>query len=473
MAITNGDMGVFSEISNSLHDDSLFANMDLDLASFAQPTPPSSTIMGTGTPSGALVASPLVDQLLLNQLPHDMGALTPTPQGNPPDKELSSQLQPSTHLSLAAVEQGLIKRPSILVEHVHSPLRCYIPSSFSPLKIVGDYFVDDSKYKAGGRFVYKKLYKRRKSSIPTPFSPYRRESRLLPFYQPGKDQEWIIPLRKEKPPKPKPRSVSLSVNWLSYKKEDTASQKQQIQYLPTIKDPAVAATAWGISTLSLQHEKIKEDDESSSDSDSDSSSTSTGDSDEEGSIEPPQPRFGKLIKRFSAISLGSNNGSSVARWCVRSVNSAMFVDAVMSQSTDHSIGGVLMGLGSSAARQRNRPVTGARLTELESGKERAKPWPSAEDYHSEVEFDTPFTPAILSAAPPALVSEPTTIQDSLAAEYFLEAVKTLCEQAVMGDYPFAGSNEVTGTSGEITEGESFHAMLARRKTMSEFLHEGK
>ncbi|ORZ24883.1 mediator complex subunit 13 C-terminal-domain-containing protein [Lobosporangium transversale] len=348
---------------------------------------------------------------------------------------------------------------------------------------------------AGGRYVYRRLYKCRRSSIPNPFNQQRRPSRMLPFYQPGKDQEWIMPAKKEKPRKTKSRMFSISFNWNSVKWQDQASKLETIKQNKSTSEkatagniPTVSATAWGISTLSLQQPaKRKMEESSSSDSDSDSTSTWSEESDDDTAVEPNRPAFGKLSRRFylydgngHANAIRNSNGinkEAQEPWSARGINSAKFTNAVLTQSLDQSVGGALLGLRtSSTTHTQARGVTPslARLDRIAPFYEhqRSKPWSSAEAYHAEVEFDTPFTPAVLSAAPPALVDEPLVVQDSLASEYFLEAVKTLCEQAVMGDYPFAGSNEVTGTSGEISEGESFHVMLARRKAMSELLRTG-
>ncbi|KAF9351990.1 mediator of RNA polymerase II transcription subunit 13 [Mortierella sp. AD094] len=478
--------------SSPMNDDSLFANMDLDLASFAQPTPPSSAIVSltvtdklSVNPSGSSVISPSADQFITSQAPQDIGIPTATLQGMISDKDSNHH---PLQLQMVTAEQSVVKRSSILVEQVHSPIQSYIPSSFAPLKIIGDYFVDDSKYQAGGRYVYKRLYKRRRSSIPSPNNIYRRESKMLPFYQPGKDQEWIMPVRKEKQQrKLKSRVLAFGINWNPTKKEestpplrtknDVVAFKQEGDNTKSIlgkNKTIMSTTAWGISALSLQYGKRKNgNDSSSGDSDSESTSASSdGDSDENGSISfsPRQPAFGKLTKKYRTSS--DINSGTTELWSVQGINSSKFVDAILTQSTDHSVGGILLGLSPFVESTTKDLTPTTRITELDSERERIKPWTSAEAYHAEVEYDTPFMPAILSAAPPALVKESLMVQESLATEYFLDAVKTLCEQAIIGDYPFAGSNEATGTSGEITEGESFHVMLARRKTMSDFLHRG-
>ncbi|KAG0011890.1 mediator of RNA polymerase II transcription subunit 13 [Entomortierella chlamydospora] len=478
--------------SSPMNDDSLFANMDLDLASFAQPTPPSSAVVSltvadklSVNPSEGSAALPSTDQLITNQVPQDIGIPTTALHGMISDKDSSHH---SLQLHMATAEQSVMKRSSILVEQVHSPIQSYIPSSFAPLKIIGDYFVDDSKYQAGGRYVYKRLYKRRKSSVPSSNNIYRRESKMLPFYQPGKDQEWIMPARKEKQQrKLKSRVFTFGINWSPTKKEestpsprtknDVVAFKQEEDNTSGIlgKNKATISTAaWGISALSLQYGKRKnENDSSSGDSDSESTSTSSdGDSDGNDSISfnSRQPAFGKLTRGYQTGD-DKDSGSSEF-WSIQGINSSKFVDAILTQSTDHSVGGILLGLSPFAEAATKGLTSTTRIAEQDSGRGRIKPWTSAEAYHAEVEYDTPFMPAILSAAPPALVNESLMVQESLATEYFLDAVKTLCEQAIIGDYPFAGSNEATGTSGEITEGESFHVMLARRKTMSDFLHRG-
>ncbi|KAI1320110.1 mediator of RNA polymerase II transcription subunit 13 [Mortierella claussenii] len=514
----NGIMDAFSDMSDPfgkmmttsspLNDDSLFANMELDISSFTQPTPPASAILPLGvseklaaSSAGSLAISPAADHFIANQLPHDIGILTPTPQGSLFDKESltlsqqhqqhKSQLQDiPAALHVATSEGGLVKRPSLFVEYMNSPIQSYIPSSFSPLKIVGDYFVDDSKYQAGGQYVYRRLYKRRKSSMLSPFHQHRRELNMLPFYQPGKDQEWIAPARKDRSRRLKSRVFSLTYSWNSSKQKADVEKQRTMSGLAVIKQEedrsgqtaadnksGMSTTAWGISSLSLQPpENHQMEESSSSESDSDCSSTSMDDSDDESPsiTDSAQPTFGTLTWRFLVENGNTGNKNANELWSVRGINSAKFVDALLARSTGHSIGRNLLGLTAGINSRARQAAPAVHMTEMDPEREgqRLKPWPSAEAYHTEVEFDTPFTPAILSAAPPALVHEPLAVQEGLAAEYFLEAVKTLCEQAVMGDYPFAGSNEVTGTSGEISEGESFHVMLARRKTMSEFLYNG-
>jgi hypothetical protein len=384
-------------------------------------------------------------------------------------------MQPSL-LQMGSPETALVKRSSILVTHLQSPVQSFIPSSFSPLKIAGDGLVDDSKYKIGGRFAYRRLYKRRKSSVPGPLNLYRRESKMLPFYQPGKDQEWIMPSPKEKPRrKAHSQPFITGINWTEFKPRggsinvlhgvsQSAQQKTGVAKPgQLIRSTSTPATAWGLSSYPLHSTlKRKKDNEGTSDdSDSDStSSSSTDNSDDESSVGSSafRPQFGRLSR------IKDHNGSldgeeQPEAWTVHGVNSAKFVATILDQAM-YSSGSTLLNLDSVSIPQLSTPgqaVLG---------------WKTADAYHAEIEFDTPFTPVIFSAAPPALVEEPPAVQESLASEYFLEAVRTLCEQAVLGDYPFAGSNEVTGTSGEITEGESFHVMLARRKILCQQLNEG-
>ncbi|KAG0025319.1 mediator of RNA polymerase II transcription subunit 13 [Podila clonocystis] len=456
-AISDALLGAFSEANDPLskvmstdsllNDDSLFMNIDLDLSSFAQPTPPLSAITPLGTSgSGGIFdskagLSPAVEQAIVSQLSHDISMLTPTPQAIPEHEPRSVGQQPSA----SSTEQALVKKtPSLFVENMPSPTQSFIPSIFSPLRIIGGYFVDESKYQEGGRFVYRRLYKRRKSSIPT---SHRQEMKMLPFYQPGKDQEWIAPKPKTK--QTKPRSRLSAPGLVSIKREAARSVTAdpiQSHIPPIVKQEGNIPNglilrpnqpSWG-STLAV---KRKNEDASSSDSDSDSSSgSSSGDSDDE---HASYPIFGTVATMDHA-----------AGWRVRGVNSAQFVSTILTHPMEHS-GKKLVGV--------SIPVS----PNLEQSQ---RLWANADSYHSHVEFDTPFTPAILAAAPPALVEEKMVIQESLAEEYFSEAVKTLCEQAVLGDYPFGGSNEVTGTSGEISEGESLHVMVSRRKTMVAQLH---
>ncbi|KAF9904199.1 mediator of RNA polymerase II transcription subunit 13 [Linnemannia zychae] len=493
----NGLMSSFSDgmlTSSPYDDDSLLENMDLDLASFGNMASPSTAILPPGgadrlgaIPSSSVGVTPSSDQPLSHQTSQDVNMHTPNSQAV--EKELGHldsqhpqqhQHQLPIHASPSQVESpdtALVKRSSILVTRLHSPIQSFIPSSFSPLKIVGDGLVDDSKYKIGGRFAYRRLYKRRKSSIPDPLNLYRRESKMLPFYQPGKDQEWIMPPPKEKPRK-KARSqpFTTGINWSGFKPQGgsisilhSVSQSAQqktgaIKPGPLIRSTSTPATAWGLSSYPLHSSlKRKKDDESTNDdSDSDStSSSSTDDSDDDSSVSSNalRPQFGQLSRKKDGD--GSLPGDAQPEtWTVRGVNSAKFVATILDQAMFSPAGSALLNLDSASTSQSSTPgrnVLG---------------WTTADAYHAEIEFDTPFTPVIFSAAPPALVEEPPAVQESLASEYFLEAVRTLCEQAVLGDYPFAGSNEVTGTSGEITEGESFHVMLARRKILSQQLSEG-
>ncbi|KAF9089357.1 mediator of RNA polymerase II transcription subunit 13 [Mortierella sp. AD031] len=489
---TNGVISSFPDgmmTASPIDDDSLLENMDLDLSSFGNMASPSTAILPPGGTTDRLVAiptstidmSPLGDQLLPNQTGLDVNMQTPTPQ---PDKELNHadpqhqhQHQPPalptpTQLLISTSESALVKRSSILVTHLNSPIHSFIPSSFSPLKIVGDDLVDDSKYKAGGRFAYRRLYKRRKSSIPDPFNLYRRESKMLPFYQPGKHQEWIMPVRKEKQRrKARSQPFTVAFNWNAFKSGGSSTNSPQVdmqlvQQKPgttrpgtLIRSTSTPVTAWGLASYPLQsYSKRKKGDESTSgESDSDSSSaSSTDDSDDDSSVASSniRPQFGRFSRRRGDDGSFGEHGEG---WTVRGVNSAKFMASILDKAMDTSAGNALLGLDSTT-----QPTVSGRT----------KAWKTADAYHSEVEFDTPFTPVIFSAAPPALVDEPLMVQESLASEYFLEAVKTLCEQAVLGDYPFAGSNEVTGTSGEITEGESFHVMLARRKILSQQLNDG-
>ncbi|KAF9196600.1 mediator of RNA polymerase II transcription subunit 13 [Haplosporangium sp. Z 11] len=519
IATTDGLMAAFADMSDPfakmvttespMNDDNLFANMDLDLMSFAQPTPTSSAIMSMGVSekltaitSGTMELSPSGDQFLLNQLPQGMGILTPAPQASMTEKDSSGQpqsqlqtqqhltpqqqMQPMTQLEIITAERSSVKRPSILVQRVHSPVQSFIPLSFAPLKIVGDYFVDESKYQAGGRYVYKRLYKRRKSSIRDPYLQYYRESKMLPFYQPGKDQEWVMPVRKDKARKAKSRQFSVGFNWNALKVSDaskiisssngspmTVKQESEGQNYENDKSLSLATAlatpaTWGTSSSSslptqLYQEQKREDEGSSSESDSDSSSESSSEESDVDSSSPsrsPCPTFGTLSRQSN-----SNNGATTS-WSARNVDSAKFVTLVITGSESQNINAALLGM-------KSRVGGSSRISYSDADADgRVKAWPSKDAYHSEVEFDTPFTPAIMSAAPPSLVEEPLTVQELLASEYFLEAVKTLCEQTILGDYPFAGANEVTGTSGEISEGESFHVMLARRKTMIQYLHRG-
>lgn len=448
---TNDPLSKVMSTDSLLNDDSLFMNIDLDLASFAQPTPPLSAITPLGTSgSGGIFdskvgLSPAVEQVIVSQLSHDISMLTPTPQAIPELEPRNLGQQPSA----SSTEHGVVKKTSSLfVENMPSPTQSFIPSIFSPLKIVGGYFVDESKYQEGGRFVYRRLYKRRKSSIPT---SHRHEMKMLPFYQPGKDQEWIAPKPRTKQTKSRPRLSAPGL--VSIKREAARSVatfpiqshispmiKQEVSipngFIPRPNQPFWSSTS--------QAAKRKNEEASSSDSDSNSSSSSSsGDSDDE---HTSYPIFGTVVTMDHATG-----------WRVRGVNSAKFVSTILTHP---------MECGS-------KKLVGVSIPVAPNLRQGQRLWASADAYHALVEFDTPFTPAILAAAPPALVEEKMVIQESLAEEYFSEAVKTLCEQAILGDYPFGGSNEVTGTSGEISEGESLHVMVSRRKTVVAQLRGGK
>lgn len=455
-AISDALLGSFSEANDPLskvmstdsllNDDSLFMTMDLDLASFAQPTPPLSAItpLGTSGSQGGVFEtkaglSPAVEQAIVSELSHDISMLTPTPQAIPEHEPKGLGQQPSS-----STEQALVKKtPSLFVENMPSPTQSFIPSIFSPLKIVGGYFVDESKYQEGGRFVYRRLYKRRKSSIPT---AHRHEVKMLPFYQPGKDQEWIAPKPRIKQ-RTKTRPGLSAPGLVSIKREGTRAvatipvQSHISSMMNDVSIPNGLVSRPNLSSWSsTQAAKRKNEEASNSDSDSDSSSgSSSGESEDEHS---PYPIFGTVATMDHATG-----------WRVRGVNSAKFVSTILTHPMEHDQ--KLVGVSMPVAQN------------LQHG------WTSADAYHALVEFDTPFTPAILAAAPPSLVEEKMVIQESLAEEYFSEAVKTLCEQAILGDYPFGGSNEVTGTSGEISEGESIHVMVSRRKTMIAQIHGGK
>ncbi|KAF9155618.1 mediator of RNA polymerase II transcription subunit 13 [Linnemannia schmuckeri] len=488
---TNGVMVSFPDgmmTSSPIDDDGLLDNMDLDLSSFGNMASPSTAILPSGgadrliamSPSSAVI-SPSNDQSLAPQAGQDVRMQTPKLQAvEKESNQLDSQHHhqpppPPTSLQLSLPDTAVVKRSSILVTHLNSPVQSFIPSSFSPLKIVGDDLVDESKYKIGGRFAYRRLYKRRKSSIPDPLNIYRRESKMLPFYQPGKDQEWIMPPRREKQrQKAKSQPFMNGILWNGFKPGGSinivqiGSQSAQQKSTMTrpgslIRSASTPATAWGLSSYPLHSslKRKKEDESTSGDSDSDSSSSSsTDDSDDDSSIASNafRPQFGRLLYRRDVAERVGSDGQENA-WTLRGINSARFVATILDQAMYTSAGNVLLNLDSASAPQ---STTAAR----------SMGWHSADAYHSEIEFDTPFTPVIFSAAPPALVEELPAIHESLASEFFLEAVKTLCEQAVLGAYPFAGSNEVTGTSGEITEGESFHVMLARRKILAQQLNEG-
>jgi len=464
IASTHGLMSAFSEMSNPftnqsstnpLDDDSIFSSMDLDLSAFAQPTPPASTLVSMANmdkssilTSGDFSESPLpTDQILLHQETHGIGMLTPAPQAS--DGLLPLPIQSPAGEEMPAIGDLTMtrRRPSLLVEHVQSPIQSYIPSSFSPLKVVSEYCVDESKYQAGGRFMYKRLYKRRRNSNRTTIQ-LRRESRNLPYYQPGKDQEWILPRSKDKGHRLK--RAKLSGSPLAF---STTKIEQGV-------GTTLSTTAWGVSALSLQpHRKKSTDGSASSDSDSGSSSnSSTSDSDDDSSgPSTPRPTFGRL----TALSKAPNS------WTVQGINSAKFAATVLTQSMQTSIGGKLLGVSPKTQYAARASDDKSELSQIHP-----TPWVDADTYHVNVEFDTPFMPAVFSAAPPALVHESMTVQESLAAEYFLETVRTLCEQGALGEYPFAGSNEVTGTSGEISEGESFHLVVARRKTLIQQMREG-
>ncbi|KAG0055406.1 mediator of RNA polymerase II transcription subunit 13 [Gryganskiella cystojenkinii] len=456
-----------SSASNPLDDDSLFSNMDLDLSLFTQPTPPASAPVSIATmenkaliiTNGAFSDSPMPsDPLTLNQPMHDISMLTPAPQPSDGALVIAAQSPVLDEITTPGEVSVIKKRPSILVEHVHSPIQSYIPSSFSPLKVVGELLVDESKYQAGGRFMYRRLYKRKKATSRDS-TQNRRESRQLPYYRPGKDQEWIVPHRKERPHRAK--RIKLERSPLSTSFPVSTIDRQQKAILPNI-----STTAWGIAALSLQpFNKRTPDGSVSSDSESGSSSGSSSDDSVDDSSTPttPRPTFGKVSSR-PKVPLS---------WTVRGINSAKLAATVLAQSLEKSTGGILLGV--SPRIQKGKEVSDDKswFTESDSNLTEARtPWSSTDSYHANVEFDTPFMPAVLSAAPPALVHEAMTVQESLAAEYFLETVRTLCEQGIVGDYPFAGSNEVTGTSGEISEGESFHLMLARRKTLLQQIRDG-
>ncbi|KAF9139794.1 mediator of RNA polymerase II transcription subunit 13 [Mortierella sp. GBA39] len=489
---TNGVMASFSEgmMTSSPTGDGggLMDNMDLDLSGFGDMVSPSTAILPSGgtdrlvaISSSSAAISPSGDQSLALQSGQDVNMQTPKPQAV--EKELNqldgqyNHRPPAlpTSLQMSSPDTSIVKRPSILVTHLHSPIQSFIPSSFSPLKIAGDDLVDESKYKIGGRFAYRRLYKRGKPSVPDPLNLYRRGSKMLPFYQPGKDQEWVMPPRKEKQRrKAKSQPFTNGIIWNGFQpggsinivqiSSQTAQQKSAMTRPGSlIRSASTPATAWGLSSYPLHSnlKRKKEDESTSGDSDSDSgSSSSTDNSDDDISNASGifRPQFGRLLRRRDEAGGIGSDGQEDA-WTLRGVNSAKFVATFLDQAMYASAGNVLLDLDSVATLQ---STTAARTVG----------WDSADAYRSEIEFDTPFTPVIFSSVPPALVEEPPAVHESLASEYFLEAVKTLCEQAVIGDYPFAGSNEVTGTSGEITEGESFHVMLARRKILSQQLNEG-
>ncbi|KAF9923619.1 mediator of RNA polymerase II transcription subunit 13 [Linnemannia zychae] len=482
---TNGIASAFPDgvmTSSPIDEDSLLGNIDHSLASFGNTTSSISMQPSGGADrfvaTSSTIGMPLTgDQPTPSQSGQDVNMQTP--KAHPLEKDSSQSDAPlqhqslilSTSLPISLQDNSNTKRSSILVTHLHSPVQSFIPSSFSPLKIVGDDLVDDTKYKIGGRFAYRRLNKHRRSSIPVSHYPYRRESRMLPFYQPGKDQEWIVPPRKGRQRR-NARSLPYvnGIIWNGFKSEGSISinhgdlqpnqsKPRTARPEPPVRAISTPATAWGLSSYPLHSGiKRKKDESSSGESDSDSTSTSSGiDSDDDNSItstSASHPKFGRLSRNTEG-SIGLGNSDQVGTWTLRGVNSAKFVATILDRAMYTSAGSALLSLDSASTV--SRQVLG---------------WSSADAFHSKMEFDTPFTPVIFSAAPPALIDEPPAVHESLASEYFLEAVRVLCEQAVLGDYPFAGSNEVTGTSGEITEGESFHVMLARRRILKQQLTEG-
>ncbi|KAG0197111.1 mediator of RNA polymerase II transcription subunit 13 [Mortierella sp. GBA30] len=509
---TNGVMSAFPEppdpfskmmtMSSPTNDDNLFANMDLDMTAFTTTSSEGANTVSiipvdigdksieTNASSAALCLSPCGDHFVVAQLQQANGVPTPAPQDSMPERDQSHLshdspshlLQPYTSQTLlqSSLESlsSLTKTPPIFIRHLHSPIQSFIPSSFSPLKVVGGLFVDESKYQAGGRYAYRRLNKRRKSSIRDLQLLSRKESRMLPFYQPGKNKEWVMPVRKGMSRKLAAQQPSLGFNWSAIK-EGRSRRRFATISLPRLRETedktdslsgrsksVPSISAWGISSLSLNTPSKKKnkgvDSSSGTDSDSSTSALSTSDSENDSSSSTctAKPISGKISSR----SLSNAEDTDMAGpWSIQGLNSAKLAASFWTAPKDQGIGGNLVDIDVKAIRYT--------VPDTDHGFN-ARAWPTAEAYHAEVEFDTPFTPAILSSAPPALVEEPLTVPESLASEYFLEAVKVLCEQAVLGEYPFSGSNEVTGTSGEVSEGESFHVMLARRKIMDQFLRGG-
>ncbi|KAG0269547.1 mediator of RNA polymerase II transcription subunit 13 [Actinomortierella ambigua] len=374
----------------------------------ARATPSSDTFitgMDTQTPGSHNAATP-------HPLP--IPSLTATLVAPPPIEVQPSTFELTTSVAAAPSSSIAVLDPTVvLVESMFLPLQSLIPRSFSPLRIVSGPSVDDTKYRFGGRFMYKPLFKRRRSYIrdrsrnDAAFFPI---SMYGPQYHPG---------------------LAIEVSQLDAKirRKLITGGVRRSSTLPTRRSTVVpnlglASVAEAMPHHTIQGEalnsretpsqlitsKDEADSGSSSDSEGDGSNSSDEESGDEGYRR--EPSVGEL--------------------------------------TFHSLPG----------------------ERWHAADRKMKIWGSVEMYHRDSEFDSPFLPVIFAAAPPTLVNERTALQEAFAVGYFYDSVRVLCEQAILGEYPFAESNETVGSSGDVSDGQSFHVMVARRRTLADTLFGG-
>ncbi|KAG0240604.1 Mediator of RNA polymerase II transcription subunit 13-like [Actinomortierella wolfii] len=402
--------------------ENMFMDMEFDMATFTQPTPPLSTHLPlpraekTADEAPVVLATEDTTAFLTgsdSQTPGPHNVATPHPVQIPISAESLITTSPAEKLSTTAystISEGAIitsSPTSVLdptaaqVETMSISAQNLIPRSFSPLRIVSGPSVDDAKYQSGGRFMFKPLFKRRRSYIR---DRSKREPTFFPLsiygpqYHPGLSIEISLPdvkIRRKlsiggirRPSLPRRRAMSIPQ--LGHISAVGASSHHTIQKL------AERTTTPQTLEAHMKLATIKDERESSSSSESEDGDGSYSSEEESGDEK---------------------------RW----------------------------------------PSTTARSMKV---------WSSTEMYHRDSEYDTPFLPVIFAAAPPALVKERTALQEAFAVGYFYDSVRVLCEQTILGEYPFAESNETIGSSGDISEGLSFHATLARRRTMIDTLFGG-
>ncbi|KAF9973002.1 mediator of RNA polymerase II transcription subunit 13 [Actinomortierella ambigua] len=469
--------------------DSMFMDIEFDMSTFTQPTPPMSgpLTVGPGEKSSSLEtiasnteetarATPSSDTFISGtdtQTPGSQNAATPHPLpiAPPTSSHATPAVIETQSLALQVPTTEIVPSGSrtevgstvALIESVSLPMQSLIPRSFSPLRIVSGPSVDDAKYQFGGRFMYKPLFKRRRSYIR---DRSRNETALFPIsiygpqYHPGLavDLSQLDTKIRRKMAAGGVRRPSI----LSSRRATVIPQLGASSVAEALSQHTAQGAAQPLSNLHaketpFQLNTIKDEAESDSSSDSDGGDGSNS-SDDESADEGyrREPSVGELT--FHSLKGGKR------RWKVRGINSARMVATAFQSWIHRELASRMFGLAVSL------PSTPGERWDVTN--HRKKVWASAETYHRESEYDSPFLPVIFSAAPPALVNERTALQEAFAVGYFYDSVRVLCEQAIVGEYPFAESNETVGSSGDVSEGQSFHVMLARRRTMADTIFEG-
>ncbi|KAG0232801.1 mediator of RNA polymerase II transcription subunit 13 [Actinomortierella wolfii] len=471
-------IGSLSSVEN------MFMDMEFDMATFTQPTPPLSTHLplprAEKTADEASVALATEDTTAFltgsdSQTPGPQNVATPHPVQIPISAESLITASPAEKLSTTAystISEGAIITSSptsaldpttAQVETMSISAQNLIPRSFSPLRIVSGPSVDDAKYQPGGRFMFKPLFKRRRSYIR---DRSKREPTFFPLsiygpqYHPGLSIEISLPdvkIRRKlsiggirRPSLPRRRAMSIPQ--LGHISAVGASSHHTIQTLTEqTTTPHTLEAHMKLATIKDERESSS----SSESEDGDGSYSSEEESGDESALR--EPRVGEIT--FHSPYDGRR------RWTARGISSARLAATALSSWTHREFATGVFGLTISlpTLHVERWPSTTARSMKV---------WSSTEMYHRDSEYDTPFLPVIFAAAPPALVKERTALQEAFAVGYFYDSVRVLCEQTILGEYPFAESNETIGSSGDISEGLSFHATLARRRTMIDTLFGG-